>query len=227
MSMKTLVIIPCKNLEGEVGGVVKGIAALGLDLDVVVVDDGSTDATSEAAGKAGAHVLRHEENLGKGAALKTGFEYAVARGYDAVITMDGDGQHDPSAIPDFIDAIERTGADIIVGTRMHAVGEMPRLRVWTNRTTSRIVSFLARQRIPDSQSGYRMIRTKVLRDVVKAFVTTRYDTESELLIRAARRGYRTAAVGIRSIYRGTVSHINPVVDTFRFVRLVARSIFWR
>jgi hypothetical protein len=89
------------------------------------------------------------------------------------------------------------------------------------------VSFLARQEIPDSQSGYRLIKAKVLRDVVKSFVTTRYDTESELLIRAARRGYRTAAVGIKSIYRDTVSHINPFVDTLRFLRLVARSMFWR
>lgn len=225
--MRTLVIIPCKDLENEVADVVDGVFALGLGLDVVVVDDGSTDETSRAARDAGAHVLRHEQNLGKGAALKTGFEYAVREGYEAVITMDGDGQHDPAAIPDFLEAIERTGADIIVGTRMQAVGDMPKLRIWTNRTTSRIVSLLARQDIQDSQSGYRMIRAGVLKDVVRSFVTSRYDTESELLIRAARRGYRTAAVSIKSIYQGTVSHINPVVDTFRFIRLVTRSLFWR
>jgi glycosyltransferase involved in cell wall biosynthesis len=225
--MKTLVVIPCKDLEHEVGDVVRGVLGLDLGLDVVVINDGSTDGTSEAARAAGAHVLEHEVNMGKGAALKTGFEYAVVKGYDAVITMDGDGQHDPSAIPDFLDAVEKRDADVIVGTRMHAVGDMPRLRQWTNRTTSRVVSFLARQKIPDSQSGYRLIKVKVLRDIVKSFVTTKYDTESELLIRAARRGYRTAAVGIRSIYRGTVSHINPFVDTLRFLRLVGRSVFWR
>jgi glycosyltransferase involved in cell wall biosynthesis len=225
--MKTLVIIPCKNLEHEVGDVVKGVLDLDLELDIVVVNDGSTDGTSQTARAAGAHVLEHEVNQGKGAALKTGFEYAVEKGYDAVITMDGDGQHDPSAIPDFLDAVDKCDADVIVGTRMHAVGDMPRLRQWTNRTTSRVVSFLARQKIPDSQSGYRLIKVKVLRDVVKSFVTTKYDTESELLIRAARRGYRTAAVGIKSIYTGTVSHINPFVDTLRFVRLVGRSMFWR
>jgi len=225
--MRTLVIIPCKNLESEVGGVVRGVLGLDLDLDVVVIDDGSTDGTSQAARAANAHVLRHDVNRGKGAALKTGFEYAVEKAYDAVITMDGDGQHEPSAIPDFLDALEKTDADVIIGTRMHAVGEMPKLRIWTNRTTSRIVSLLAGQEIPDSQSGYRLIRIPVLRDVVKSFVTTRYDTESELLIRAARRGYRMAAVTIRSIYTGTVSHINPFVDTLRFVRLVTRSLFWR
>ncbi len=225
--MRTLVIIPCKNLESEVGDVVRGVLELDLNLDVVVINDGSTDGTSASAGAAGAHVLEHEVNLGKGAALKTGFEYAVAKGYDAVITMDGDGQHDPSAIPDFLDALETCDADIIVGTRMHAVGEMPKLRIWTNRTTSRIVSLIAGQEISDSQSGYRLIKVRVLRDIVKSFVTTRYDTESELLIRAARRGYKMAAVAITSIYTGAVSHINPIVDTLRFVRLVGRSMFWR
>ncbi|MCK4408759.1 MAG: hypothetical protein KAW67_01650, partial [Candidatus Eisenbacteria sp.] len=117
--------------------------------------------------------------------------------------------------------------DVIIGTRMQAVGEMPKLRIWTNRTTSRIVSLLAGQKISDSQSGYRLIKVRVLRDIVQSFVTTRYDTESELLIRAARRGYRMAAVTIRSVYTGTVSHINPFVDTLRFVRLVTRSMFWR
>ena len=225
--MRTLIIVPCKNLENEVGEVVRRVLGLDLGLDVVVIDDGSTDATAAAAESAGAHVLVHEVNLGKGAALKTGFEYAIEKGYEAVITMDGDGQHDPEAIPDFLDAVGKSGADIIVGTRMRAVGEMPKLRIWTNRTTSRIISMLARQDIPDSQSGYRLIKVRVLRDVVKSFVTTRYDTESELLIRAARRGYSTASVAIKSIYSGAVSHIHPVVDTLRFVRLVARSMFWR
>jgi glycosyltransferase involved in cell wall biosynthesis len=225
--MRTLVIIPCKNLESEVGDVVRGVLELDLNLDVVVINDGSTDGTSASAGAAGAHVLEHEVNLGKGAALKTGFEYAIEKGYDAAITMDGDGQHEPSAIPDFLDALKKRDADVIIGSRMHAVGEMPKLRIWTNRTTSRIVSLIVGQEISDSQSGYRLIKVSVLRDVVKSFVTTRYDTESELLIRAARRGYKVAAVAIRSIYTGTVSHINPFVDTLRFVRLVIRSMFWR
>ncbi len=225
--MRTLVIIPCKNLESEVGDVVRGVLELDLNLDVVVINDGSTDGTSASAGAAGAHVLEHEVNLGKGAALKTGFEYAIEKGYDVAITMDGDGQHEPSAIPDFLDALKKRDADVIIGSRMHAVGEMPKLRIWTNRTTSRIVSLIAGQEISDSQSGYRLIKVGVLRDVVKSFVTTRYDTESELLIRAARRGYKVAAVAIRSIYTGTVSHINPFVDTLRFLRLVIRSMFWR
>ncbi len=225
--MKTLVVIPSKDVEPTIGDVVRRVLALPLGLDVLVVNDGSTDGTSRVARVAGATVVDHPENRGKGAALRTGFEYAVDHGYDAAVTMDGDGQHDPSAIPGFVEALERTGADIVVGTRMHAVGEMPRIRVWTNRTTSRVVSRLAGQAIPDSQSGFRILRVRVLEDVVGSLVTSRYDTESEILIRAARRGYRVAATAIESIYTGAVSHINPVVDTLRFLRLVGRSLFWR
>ncbi len=225
--MRTLALIPCKNLEGVVGEVVKKVFDLGAGIDVLVIDDGSTDGTSRAARDAGAFVVAHSKNLGKGAALKTGFRYALDHGYDAVITMDGDGQHDPASIPFFIETFERTEADMVVGSRMHDVGEMPGLRIWTNRTTSRVVSLLARTNIPDSQSGFRMIGAKLLRSIVGDLVTSRYDMESEILIRAGRRGFRIESTPIRSIYTDEVSHINPVVDTLRFLGLVGRSIFWR
>jgi glycosyltransferase involved in cell wall biosynthesis len=225
--MKILVVIPSKNLEGAVGAVVHRVTGLGAGLDVLVVDDGSTDGTGDEARGAGAAVAVHPVNLGKGAALKTGFEHAIRGGYDAAITIDGDGQHDPASIPEFIAAFESGRGDIIVGSRMHAVGQMPGLRVWTNRTTSRIVSLLARQEIPDSQSGYRILGRAVLEDVTRSLVTRRYDTESEILIRAGRRGYAIASIPIASIYGDSVSHINPFVDTLRFLRLVGRSIFWR
>jgi len=226
--MRTLVVVPSKNLEDAVGDVVRQVLGLDLGLDVLVIDDGSTDDTSRVAREAGAEVIEHPENLGKGAALKTGFEYALERGYEAVVTLDGDGQHDPAAIPQFLEALEKTGADIVIGTRMHAVGEMPKLRIWTNRTTSRVVSLLSRQTVPDSQSGYRIIRVSALADLTGSLVTTRYDTESELLIRAGRRGYKIASTDIESIYTtGAVSHIHPIADTLRFLRLVGRSLFWR
>jgi glycosyltransferase involved in cell wall biosynthesis len=223
--VRTLVVIPSKDLEATVGAVVREVRAHGLD--VLAVDDGSTDATARAAREAGARVIDHPRNLGKGAALKSGFSYAVLHGYDAVITIDGDGQHDTAEIPRFVDALARTGADIVVGTRMHAVGEMPKVRVWTNRTTSAIVSRLAGREIPDSQSGYRILTTRVLREIAGSLVTSRYDAESEILIRAGRRGFAIASMPIASIYRGSVSHINPLVDTLRFVRLALWSLFWR
>jgi glycosyltransferase involved in cell wall biosynthesis len=222
--VRTLVVIPCKNVEATVGRLIAEIRGIDPTLDVLVVDDGSTDGTGRAAGKAGATVLRHETNRGKGAALRTGFDHAAARGYDALITMDGDLQHDPAAIPAFRRALDAGDSDIVIGTRMRAVGEMPRIRIWTNRTTSRVVSRLAGQRIPDSQSGYRIMKTSVVRGL--PLVTSRYDTESEILIRAARRGARIGAIPIESIYTRGVSHINPVIDTLRFLRLAVRSLFW-
>lgn len=223
--MKTLVVIPCKNVEATVGPLIGKIRAIDAALDVLVVDDGSTDDTGREAREAGAAVLRHDVNRGKGAALRTGFDHAVARGYDALITMDGDLQHDPAAIPAFRRALETGSSDVVIGTRMRAVGDMPGIRIWTNRTTSRVVSRLAGQHIPDSQSGYRIMRTSVVRGL--PLVTSRYDTESEILIRAARRGARIGSIPIESIYGDGVSHINPVIDTLRFLRLVVLSLFWR
>lgn len=223
--MRTLVVIPCKNVEAAIGPLIGRVRGIDAALDVLVVDDGSTDGTGREARKAGAAVLRHETNRGKGAALRTGFDHAVGRGYDALITMDGDLQHDPAAIPAFLAALKAGGGDIVIGTRMRAVGEMPRIRIWTNRTTSRVVSRLAGQSIPDSQSGYRIMKISVVRDL--PLVTSRYDTESEVLIRAARRGARIVSIPIESIYADGVSHINPVIDTLRFLRLVVRSLFWR
>lgn len=223
--MRVVVVVPCKNLEGTIGRLVGAVRAVDPSLDVLVVDDGSEDGTDGAARAAGADVVRHEVNRGKGAALKTGFDYAAEHGYDAIVTMDGDMQHDPAAIPAFLEALREGKGDIVVGSRMRAVGDMPGIRIWTNRTTSRVVSALAGQEIPDSQSGYRIMRTVVVSGLPLA--TTRYDTESEVLIRAGRRGARIASIPIESIYTGGVSHINPFVDTLRFVRLVLRSLFWR
>ena len=222
--MRTLVVIPGRDIAATVAPLVGKIRAQDPALDVLVVDDGSTDGTAEAARRAGAEVVAHDGNRGKGAALRTGIAHAAARGYDAIVTMDGDLQHDPSAIPQFVAALARGDGDIVVGTRMRAVGSMPPIRVWTNRTTSRVVSRLAGQDIPDSQSGFRIMRTSAVSGI--RLVTSRYDTESEILIRAARRGARIASIPIEAIYEGARSHINPAIDTLRFLRLVALSFFW-
>ncbi|MBD3367882.1 MAG: glycosyltransferase [Candidatus Eisenbacteria bacterium] len=224
-TVRTLVVVPAKNLETRIGDVVQRVRANAPGVDVLVIDDGSDDDTAEAASEAGARVVRHEINRGKGEAIKTGIAAADEGGYDAMLTMDGDGQHDPVAVPDFLKAMASGRWDIVVGSRMSNTGSMPPLRVWTNRTTSRIVSLLAGQTIPDSQSGYRIHRTVLLRDM--PLVSSRYDLESEILIRAGRRGHSIGWIPIESIYEDSESHINPFVDTFRFIRLVVRSARWR
>jgi len=189
--------------------------------EVIVVDDGSTDDTSKKAQDAGATVLKHLRDRGKGAALRTGFAHAVKAGYDEVITMDGDGQHDYREIPLFINEAEKQGADIILGTRMGSVRGMPIIRLLTNIVTSFIVSVLSRQRISDSQTGFRLIKREVLEKV--SLKTANYETESEILIKASRKGFRITEIPIKTIYGKQPSNMNAFVDTLRFIRLVLKT----
>jgi len=187
---------------------------------VIVVDDGSADATGARASEAGAIVVRHEINQGKGAALQTGFDEAVRRGADAVIALDADGQHDPALAPRLLRALE--GCDLVIGSREGDRTGMPWLRRKTNDVTTWWVSRLARQRVPDSQSGYRAIRSSVLQAVRPQ--SRRFEYESEFLIGAARKGFRIGEAPITTLYNAPGSHIHPVRDTIRFIRLVIRHL---
>jgi len=140
--------------------------------------------------------------------------------------MDGDGQHDWHEIPKFIETAQSQDTAVVIGNRMTGIlplRHMPLIRWLTNKVTSYIISKITGQRIPDSQCGYRLIKVSVLNDL--ELLTSRFDTESEILIKSAKNGYKIASLPIRSIYRGEVSYINPVRDTMRFVRLVYAAIF--
>jgi len=156
--LKIMALVPAYREVRRVGDVVRGVMK---HLPCLVVDDGSDDGTAEAAEQAGATVVRHRQNVGKGAALKTGFTFARDHGYDGAITLDADGQHDPAAIPSLIEAAEQ-GADIIIGARQNwATGGMPPSRRASNSLTSAIISRLAHCEITDSQSGYRYVSVVV------------------------------------------------------------------
>ena len=189
---------------------------------VLVVDDGSLDHTADEARAAGAEVIRHEGNEGKGAAIKTGLRALTAKsGVACILVLDGDGQHLPEEIPHFIAEANRSGAEMIVGNRMGDVAKMPVVRRLTNRTMSWLIGRACGQAIPDSQCGFRMFR----RDLALAFLecpSTKYDFESEMLVIAARRGCRIGAAAVSTIYGEERSKIHPVRDTIRFVKLMAR-----
>jgi glycosyltransferase involved in cell wall biosynthesis len=219
--VKTVAVIPAKDAAGTIGDVVRGLRAAVPGIEVLVVDDGSADATGARAREAGADVRRHEVNRGKGAALQTGFDAAVARGADAVLALDADGQHPPACAPGLLAALAE--ADVVVGTRNADRTGMPWLRRVTNDVTSWWVSLLARQRIEDSQSGYRAIRAEVLRRVRPA--TQRFEYESEFLVGAARAGFRIGAAPIPTLYNAPGSHIHPMRDTVRFIRFVWRHLW--
>lgn len=218
--MKICVIIPALNEEKKISGLVKAVKSYGLF--VLVIDDGSTDSTKQSAEESGAEVIRNSPNIGKGASLIIGFNYALKNGFDAVITMDGDGQHLPGEIPSFISSAE-SNADILVGNRMVGCKNMPFVRLLTNRFMSWLISIIAKQQIPDTQCGYRLIKRTVLERV--KFDTLRYETESEILIKAARLGYKIQSVPIKTVYSDEKSRINPFIDTLRFIKLIIRQLW--
>jgi glycosyltransferase involved in cell wall biosynthesis len=219
--MKVVVIVPAYLTGARLLEVLAGASRAVAKENVVVVDDGSPDGYPNEAEKLGYTVLRHSQNMGKGVALRTGFEWALSHGCSGVVTMDGDGQHDPSLIPSLIDKAKSGGADIVIGSRMRDLSAMPFVRVIVNKVTSWIVSRLAGQSIEDSQSGFRFISSRVLESV--RLEGTRYDLESEILIKAARKGFRIQFIPIPTVYGRETSYIRPWKDAVRFSKLVISS----
>jgi glycosyltransferase involved in cell wall biosynthesis len=191
--------------------------------DVVVVDDGSSDATARVAEAAGATVLRLPRNRGKGAALKAGFEHALRSGYDAVATIDADGQHDPKQIAALLRCREETGAMLVIGERTYGEDEMIPLRRFGNRFSRRAVSFFAGANVYDPQSGFRLYDRKLLEALTLR--GERYEFESEVIVRAARAGLRIESVPITLLRaEGTAtSHFRPWGDTARICVAVVRT----
>jgi glycosyltransferase involved in cell wall biosynthesis len=216
-----MVVIPALDAGASVGEVVK--ASLGFLPDVVVVNDGSRDATPSAAAAAGAVVLDHPRNLGKGAALRTGFRYALERGFDAVITVDADGQHLPSEIPKFLRARSETKADLIIGDRSHLfAGMLPRRRN-ANMFSAWAISKCAGRRVTDSQSGFRLYSASLIRDV--AMGANGFAAESEIIVRAGRLGRRILSIPIELGFVNGIStsHYRPLLDTLRIAGVVAKT----
>jgi glycosyltransferase involved in cell wall biosynthesis len=214
--MRTCVIIPTYNESKAISGLISQIQKLGLK--AIIIDDGSSDDTAKIALQSGAEVLCNKLNSGKGASLIKGYAFAVSQGFDAVISMDGDGQHSTDDIKAFIQKAESSGCGIIIGNRMAMTKGMPVLRVVTNRFMSRIISAVAKQCIPDTQCGFRLIKKDLLQKLDLS--TSKYETESEILIKAARLGFKIESIPVKTIYSGQKSQINPFVDTFRFLRFI-------
>ena len=160
---RRIAIVPARNEEAAVGGVVAEIRASDAGLDVVVVDDGSTDRTAEMAAAAGAFVVRLPFNLGIGAAVQTGFKFALEHGYELAVRLDGDGQHDPAELPKLLEVLDRDAADIVVGSRfMDGAGDHrgPRTRRIGIAFFARLVSALTRQRVTDTTSGFQALNRR-------------------------------------------------------------------
>jgi len=212
------VLIPSYNEARSIGAIVREVKAQGLT--AYVVDDGSTDDTAAIALAEGAIVLKNEKNMGKGAALRKGFSSILKDGFDAVIIIDGDGQHEVSSLPDFIKRMEASDSDIVIGNRMTDTRSMPYVRRNTNYFMSYIISKISGQDVPDTQCGYRLIKRNVL-EAVK-LDSSNFEIESELIIKAGRKGFKIASVPIKTVYRDEKSRINPIIDTLRFMAFIIR-----
>jgi len=206
-------VIPCFNEAKSIEQVVS--AVLDHVPNMLVVDDGSTDSTSQAAEQAGAQVIRFSENRGKGAALSEGLDAASRRGFTWAMVLDGDGQHAPADIPRFFDAAE-TGARLVIGNRMNNPGPMPLVRRFVNRWMSKRLSRQAGRHLPDTQCGFRLVH---LQSWGKLGLRTRhFEIESEMLLAFLEAGWRVEFVPIQVIYKRGNSKIHPILDTLRWFR---------
>lgn len=212
-----LALIPAWNEAGRIGPVVEAARA---HLPVLVVDDGSEDETPVVAEAAGATVVRHSRNRGKGVALMTGFAWALERGYGAVITLDADGQHDPSEIPVFLAAYGAGGEDLIIGRR--DFGRMPFPRLYSNPFGSWLLSLALGAPIYDNQSGYRLYSRRLLERLARLDLGgTGFEWEVEVIVQVICEGMRLGWVDVRTIYGiGKKSYFHPLKDSVRFLGMV-------
>ena len=222
VKLPIVAILPAYNEAVRIGPVVK--LCLEFVEKVVVVDDGSKDETAEAAEAAGAVVVRHPENHGKGAAIRTAFETFAKETLPWLVLLDSDGQHDPSDIPNLYECARLDSYDLVVGNRMRDTRKMPFIRITTNRFMSWLISRIAGQQIPDTQCGFRLFSRRLLGSLDWRPTTSHFDLESEILFQIAGEGHRIGSCPVKTIYRGEPSHIHPVIDTVRFFQLVARTL---
>ncbi|GAP07578.1 MAG TPA: glycosyltransferase family 2 protein [Anaerolinea thermolimosa] len=212
-----LAIIPAYNEASRIAPVIH--AAL-KHLPVLVVDDGSSDGTAQVAEEAGATVVRQTPNQGKGAALKAGFRYALEHGFEAMLTLDADGQHDPAEIPLFLDAYAQSQADLIIGARDFS--QMPFSRRLANTLGRVLFSRAVGQPVRDNQSGYRLVSRRMAEAALESPVGG-FEFEVEMIVLCLRQGYRLGWVPIRTIYAGENSHISPLQHVRRFIQMVHRA----
>ena len=215
--MSILVCIPAFNEGNVIDKVIKN--CLKFSDRVVVCDDGSADNTSEVADNAGADVIRHEKNIGKGEALRSLFKFASHSNNDIVVTIDGDGQFLPEEIPKLVKGIEENRADIVVGYRFDDTVDMPDYRKFGNKMLDKMTNMVQELSVRDTQSGFRAYSKKVI-DVID-FKMKGFGADAEILIDATKKGFRLTEEKISVIYdtgaktstKNPISHTGEVISS--------------
>jgi glycosyltransferase involved in cell wall biosynthesis len=221
--MTTCALIAAYNEASRICEVVQGVRPY--VQHVIVIDDGSTDDTGDVAERAGAEVVRHRTNQGKGVAIRSGLATIAVSQFSHVLFLDGDMQHAPGDAPRLLAAAERGEGDFVLGERAFDRATMPRSRYYTNVISSWVIStWFIGQRVGDAQSGFRLIATDLLRRVNLS--GRGYEIETEMLIKLARRGARIARVPIGVHYHGATSKLRPIRDTTKTCFLAVRYRFF-
>lgn len=215
---KILALLPAYNEEAHLGQVLEAVRRQ--IPDVLVVDDGSKDRTAAVAREAGVELLSRGYNCGKGQSLKDGYRWALEHGYDAVIMLDSDGQHDPACIGDFIRKYRETRAPLIIGARNY--NEIPLRRRIPNRIGKALFSAAVGQVIPDNQSGYRMLN-RALMERMLASTESGYHFEVEMIAICIAEGWDIEWVRIPTIYNDEVSKQNPFDQIFGFPNMCLKA----
>jgi glycosyltransferase involved in cell wall biosynthesis len=211
MTVRAAAVIPAFNEASSIATLVRRICP---SVDrVIVVDDGSTDGTGERARAAGADVVVHEANRGKGRAVRTGLARVFGGDFTHVLLLDGDMQHLPEEAPALLAEAERSGADVVLGQRRFERDRMPASRYHANRIGSRVLSWFVGVAVRDTQCGFRVFRVDALRPL--RLTATGYEIETEMLVKVRRRGGRVATVPVTAVYAGQTSKLRPVPDTTR------------
>lgn len=217
------IVIPAYNAEKTIGGVIKELIGYGFKKsNIIVINDGSKDNTEDVTRSQDVTLVKHEKNMGKGAALRNGFAAAGQMNLKKVFVIDADAQHRVSETDAFLKL--NGHYDMIIGERTDILSAMPLDRMVTNRTVNLVVSLLSGVRTTDVQCGFRYVDLKIFDKV--QLRTNNYQTESEMVIRAARNKYKIGFVPVTTIYAGEKSYINPLLDTWRFINMAVRFL-WR
>jgi len=222
---KIAVIIPIYNAEKYLVELVERICLQVPKANIIAINDASADNSLEICTKLEIDTINFPHNRGKGAALQAGLKRASERGFDFAFTIDSDLQHLPEDIPRFLSKQAETDADLVIGARDFSLKSMPWPRIFSNSTTSKVVSIAAGKKIIDSQSGYRLHRLAPLEKM--QFRSERYQFETEIILKLAKQKGKFAFVSIDTIYNDEVSYISHLRDIWNFIKIVCYEITHR
>lgn len=233
MSSKTLIIIPTFNEELKIREVIHGAKKALPNAEILVVDDGSTDRTREIAIREKVKVISHPFNLGYGAALQTGYKYALKEGYENIIQMDGDGQHDPSFLRELLNEIEKEEGDLVIGSRFlpfrsidsnYSSYHPPFFRKWGMRLFRKITSLIIKQKITDPTSGYQAMNRRILELVSSDKFPYDYP-DADVIIMIHKAGFRIREIPVRMFENQSQKSMHKGLKPLYYVFKMFLSIF--